>query len=159
LLEPLSFPRCSQPSFVAHAFLRATAPHEKMPQERASAVGRNWKRLSPESTAICDGVRGVAILDSTTDKNICSHADDVLPRPFDQIRPIARGALSSGAAGKLRLGDSTRAIARSRRPSGIAKRADSLSSRLTLRDVAALMIACATNSATIHRRPRFGDGT
>jgi beta-lactamase class A len=125
------------------------APQEKTPQEKEQVL---WQKLESTISGVdrnLDGVLGVAILDLTTGQKYFLHADEVLPTASSIKIAILAELYQQAQQGKIKLGDlytlqSTDLVA----GSGIANALTPGVTRLTLRDVAALMISVSDNSAT-----------
>jgi len=129
--------------------LAQQAPQEKMSQEKDQVL---WQKLEATITEVdrnLDGVLGVAILDLTTGQKYLLHADEVLPTASSIKIAILAELYRQAQQGKLKLGDlytlqSSDLVG----GSGIANALTPGVTRLTLRDVAALMISVSDNSAT-----------
>ncbi len=96
-----------------------------------------------------DGVMGVAILDLSTGQTFFLHADEVFPTASSIKIAILAELYHQAQQGKLKLSDlytlqSSDLVG----GSGIAEALTPGVTRLTLRDVAALMISVSDNSAT-----------
>jgi beta-lactamase class A len=125
------------------------APQEKMSQEKEQVL---WQKLEGTIAGVdrnLDGVLGVAILDLTTGQKYFLHADEVLPTASSIKIAILAELYHQSQQGKLKLGDlytlqSSDLVG----GSGIANALTPGVTRLTLRDVAALMITVSDNSAT-----------
>jgi beta-lactamase class A len=111
-----------------------------------------WHKLEAtiqETDKNLDGVLGVAILDLSTGQKYLLHADEVLPTASSIKIAILAELFRQAQQGKLKLGDlytleKTDIVG----GSGIAGALTPGVTRLTLRDVAALMISVSDNSAT-----------
>jgi beta-lactamase class A len=125
------------------------ASQEKVPQGNERIL---WQKLGAtigETDRNLDGVLGVAILDLSTGQNYFLHADEVLPTASsikiailaEFYRQVQQGKLKFDEIYTLRQGDLVGG-------SGIAEALTPGVTRLTLRDVAALMISVSDNSAT-----------
>jgi beta-lactamase class A len=122
---------------------------EKAPQEKEQVL---WQKLEATISGVdrnLDGVLGVAILDLTTGQEYLLHADEVLPTASSIKIAILAELYHQAQQDKIKLGDlytlqSTDLVA----GSGIANALTPGVTRLTLRDVAALMISVSDNSAT-----------
>jgi beta-lactamase class A len=122
---------------------------EKTPQEKEQVL---WQKLEATISAVdrnLDGVLGVAILDLSTGQQYLLHADEVLPTASSIKIAILAELYHQAQQGKLKLGDPyTLQSADLVGGSGIANVLTPGVTRLTLRDVAALMISVSDNSAT-----------
>src|SRR5882757_5947465 len=124
-------------------------PQEKPSQEKEQVL---WQKLEATITGVdrnLDGVLGVAILDLTTGQKYFLHADEVLPTASSIKIAILAELYHQAQQGKIKLGDlytlqSSDLVS----GSGIAGAFTPGVTRLTLRDVAALMISVSDNSAT-----------
>jgi len=124
-------------------------PQEKPSQEKEQVL---WQKLEATITGVdrnLDGVLGVAILDLTTGQKYLLHADEVLPTASSIKIAILAELYRQAQQGKLKLGDlytlqSSDLVS----GSGIAGAFTPGVTRLTLRDVAALMMSVSDNSAT-----------
>src|SRR5712692_4198713 len=122
---------------------------EKSPLEKEQIL---WQKLEATIGAVdhnLDGVLGVAILDLTTGQKYLLHADEVLPTASSIKIAILAELYRQAQQGKIKLGDlytlqSSDLVS----GSGIAGALTPGVTRLTLRDVAALMISVSDNSAT-----------
>ena len=122
---------------------------EKSAQEKEQIL---WQKLEATIGAVdrnLDGVLGVAILDLTTGQKYFLHADEVLPTASSIKIAILAELYRQAQQGKIKLGDpctlqSSDLVA----GSGIANAFTPGVTRLTIRDVAALMISVSDNSAT-----------
>jgi beta-lactamase class A len=122
---------------------------EKAPQEKEQIL---WQKLEATIGAVdhnLDGVLGVAILDLTTGQKYFLHADEVLPTASSIKIAILAELYRQAQQGKIKLGDlytlqSSDLVS----GSGIAGALTPGVTRLTIRDVATLMISVSDNSAT-----------
>ena len=122
---------------------------EKTPQEKEQVL---WQKLEATINGVdrnLDGVLGVAILDLTTGQKYFLHADEVLPTASSIKIAILAGLYRQAQQGKIKLGElytlqSSDLVG----GSGIAGVLTPGVTRLTIRDVAALMISVSDNSAT-----------
>ena len=125
------------------------APQEKPSQEKEQVL---WQKLEATISGVdrsLDGVLGVAILDLTTGQKYFLHADEVLPTASSIKIAILAELYHQAQQGKLKLSDlytlqSSDLVS----GSGIAGALTPGVTRLTIRDVAALMISVSDNSAT-----------
>ena len=125
------------------------ASQEKSPQEKEQIL---WQKLEATIGAVdhnLDGVLGVAILDLTTGQKYMLHADEVLPTASSIKIAVLAELYRQSQQGKIKLGDlytlqSSDLVS----GSGIAGALTPGVTRLTVRDVAALMISVSDNSAT-----------
>jgi beta-lactamase class A len=122
---------------------------DKSAQEKEQFL---WQKLEATISGVdhnLDGVLGVAILDLTTGQKYFLHADEVLPTASSIKIAILAELYRQAQQGKIKLGDlytlqSSDLVA----GSGIANALTPGVTRLTIRDVAALMISVSDNSAT-----------
>jgi len=122
---------------------------EKAPQEKEQVL---WQKLEATIGGVdrnLDGVLGVAILDLTTGQKYLLHADEVLPTASSIKIAILAEFYHQAQQGKIKLNDLyTLQSADLVGGSGVAGALTPGVTRLTLRDVAALMISVSDNSAT-----------
>jgi len=127
---------------------------QKPSQEETSKENEQvlWQKLEAtivETDRNLDGFLGVAILDLSTGQKYLFHADEVLPTASsikiailaEFYRQVQQGKLKFNDLYTLRQGDLVGG-------SGIAEALSPGITRLTLRDIAALMISVSDNSAT-----------
>ena len=125
------------------------SPQEKAPQDKEQVL---WEKLEATINGVdrnLEGVLGVAILDLTTGQKYFLHADEVLPTASSIKIAILAELYRQAQQGKIKLGDlytlqSSDLVG----GSGIAGALTPGVTRLTIRDVAALMISVSDNSAT-----------
>jgi len=127
---------------------------QQVSQERSSQEKEQvlWQKLEATISGVdrnLDGVMGVAILDLTTGQKYLLHADEVLPTASSIKIAILAELYHQAQQGKLKLGDlytlqSSDIVG----GSGIAGALTPRVTRLTIRDLAALMISVSDNSAT-----------
>ena len=122
---------------------------EKAPQEKEQVLWQKLEATIGEVDHHLDGVLAVAILDLTTGQKYLLHADEVLPTASSIKIAILAELYRQAQQGKLKLGDlytlqSSDLVG----GSGIAEALTPGVTRLTIRDVAALMISVSDNSAT-----------
>src|SRR6266576_4587835 len=111
-----------------------------------------WQKLEASIAEVdrnLDGVLGVAIEDLTTGQKYLLHADEVFPQASSIKIAVLAELYHQAQQGKLKLTDlytlqSSDLVG----GSGIASALTPGVTRLTLRDVAALMISVSDNSAT-----------
>ena len=122
---------------------------EKAAQEKEQIL---WQKLEATINGVdhnLDGVLGVAILDLTTGKEYFLHADEVLPTASSIKIAILAELYHQAQQGKIKLGDLyTLQKSDLVSGSGIAGALTPGVTRLTIRDVAALMVSVSDNSAT-----------
>jgi beta-lactamase class A len=122
---------------------------DKVPQEKEQVL---WQKLEATISGVdrnLDGVLGVAILDLTTGQKYFLRADEVLPTASSIKIAILAELYHQAQQGKIKLGDLyTLQSADLVAGSGITNALTPGVTRLTLRDVAALMISVSDNSAT-----------
>jgi len=111
-----------------------------------------WQKLEATISDVdhnLDGVLGVAILDLSTGHKYLFHADEVLPTASSIKIAILAELFRQAQQGKLKLTDLyTLQQSDLVGGSGIAEALTPGTTRLTIRDVAALMISVSDNSAT-----------
>jgi beta-lactamase class A len=122
---------------------------EKAPQDKEQMLWQKLEATIGEVDHHLDGVLAVAILDLTTGQKYLLHADEVLPTASSIKIAILAELYRQAQQGKLKLGDlytlqSSDLVG----GSGIAEALTPGVTRLTIRDVAALMISLSDNSAT-----------
>ena len=125
------------------------SPQEKAPQDKEQVL---WEKLEATINGVdrnLEGVLGVAILDLTTGQKYFLHADEVLPTASSIKIAILAELYRQAQQGKIKLGDlytlqSSDLVG----GSGIAGALTPGVTRLTIRDVAVLMISVSDNSAT-----------
>ena len=122
---------------------------EKVPQDKEQVL---WQKLEATINGVdrnLEGVLGVAILDLTTGQKYFLHADEVLPTASSIKIAILAELYRQAQQGKIKLGDLyTLQSSDLAGGSGIAGALTPGVTRLTIRDVAALMISVSDNSAT-----------
>jgi len=125
------------------------SPQEKAPQDKEQVL---WEKLEATINGVdrnLEGVLGVAILDLTTGQKYFLHADEVLPTASSIKIAILAELYRQAQQGKIKLGDLyTLQSSDLAGGSGIAGALTPGVTRLTIRDVAALMISVSDNSAT-----------
>jgi len=125
------------------------SPQEKAPQDKEQVL---WQKLEATINGVdrnLEGVLGVAILDLTTGQKYFLHADEVLPTASSIKIAILAELYRQAQQGKIKLGDLyTLQSSDLAGGSGIAGALTPGVTRLTIRDVAALMISVSDNSAT-----------
>jgi beta-lactamase class A len=125
------------------------ALQEKPAKEKEQIL---WQKLEATITDVdhnLDGVLAMAILDLTTGQKYLLHADEVLPTASSIKIAILAELYRQAQQGKLKLTDLyTLQQSDLVGGSGIAEALTPDTTRLTLRDVAALMISVSDNSAT-----------
>ncbi len=122
---------------------------EKTPTEKEQILWQKLEATISETDRNLDGVLGVAILDLSTGQKYFFHADEVLPTAStikiailaEFYRQVQQGKLKFTDLYILQQADLVGG-------SGIAEALTPGVTRLTLRDVAALMISVSDNSAT-----------
>ena len=122
---------------------------EKVPQEKEQILWQKLQATISEVDHNLDGVLGVALLDLSTGQKYLFHADEVLPTASSIKIAILAEFYRQVQQGKLKFTDLyTLQQADLVGGSGIAEALTPGVTRLTLRDVAALMISVSDNSAT-----------
>src|SRR5436190_4224535 len=135
-------------ALLALAALLPTAA-EQAPQEKEQILWQKLEVAIKDVDRNLDGVLAVAILDLSTGQKYLFHADEVLPTASSIKIAILAELYRQAQQGKLKLTDlyilqSSDLVG----GSGIASVLTPGVTRLTLRDVAALMISVSDNSAT-----------
>jgi len=139
--------------FIAFAMLAALATQTAAAQQPPPAKEQLlWQKLDAavhDEDRKLDGVLGVAILDLSTGHTLLLNADEVMPTASSIKIAILTELYRQAQQGKLKLTDlytlqSSDLVG----GSGIASALTPGVTRLTLRDVAALMISVSDNSAT-----------
>jgi len=118
-------------------------------QEKEKILWQKLEATIGEEDRRLDGVLGVAILDLTTGQNYFLHADEVMPTASsikiailaELYRQAQRGKVNLGELYTLKQSDIVGG-------SGITEALTPGVTRLTIRDVAALMVSVSDNSAT-----------
>jgi beta-lactamase class A len=118
-------------------------------QEKEQVLWQKLEATIHETEQNLDGVLAVAILDLSTGQKYLLHADEVLPTASSIKIAILAELFRQAQQGKVKLGDLyTLQKADIVGGSGITEALTPGVTRLTLRDVAALMISVSDNSAT-----------
>src|SRR5213080_4709587 len=124
------------------------SPQEKAPQDKEQVL---WQKLEATINGVdrnLEGVLGVAILDLTTGQKYVLHADEVLPTASSIKIAVLAELYRQAQQGKIRLTDLyTLQPSDLVGGSGVAGALTPGVTRLTIRDVAALMISVSDNSA------------
>jgi beta-lactamase class A len=121
---------------------------EKNPQEKEQILWQKLEATISEVDHNLNGVLGVAVLDLSTGQKYFLHADEVLPTASSIKIAILAELFHQAQQGKLKLTDPyTLQAADLVGGSGIAAALTPGVTRLTLRDVAALMISVSDNTA------------
>lgn len=111
-----------------------------------------WQKLEANINEVdhnLDGVLGVAILDLSSGKKILLHADDVFPQASSIKIAVLAELYRQAQAGKLKLTDFYTVQASDLVPdSDIMGGLTPGVTRITLRDLATMMVAVSDNSAT-----------
>jgi beta-lactamase class A len=124
-------------------------PGQQPPQAKEQILWQKLEAVIHEEDQKLDGVLAVAILDLSTGQKYLFHADEVLPTASSIKIAILAELYRQAQQGKVNLGDLyTLQKADIVGGSGIAEALTPGVTRLTLRDVAALMISVSDNSAT-----------
>jgi beta-lactamase class A len=136
-------------AFTSSASDAQQASPEKTAKEKEQVL---WQKLEAAIADVdhnLDGVLAVAILDLTTGQKYFLHADEVLPTASSIKIAILAELYRQAQQGKLKLTDLyTLQQSDLVGGSGIAEALTPGTTRLTIRDVAALMISVSDNSAT-----------
>jgi beta-lactamase class A len=121
---------------------------QQSPQEKEQVLWQKLEATIHETDQNLDGVLAVAILDLSSGQKYLLHADEVLPTASSIKIGILAELYRQAQQGKIKLGDLyTLQKADIVGGSGIAGSLTPGVTRLTLRDVAALMISVSDNSA------------
>jgi beta-lactamase class A len=131
------------------ALAAKTAVAQQPPSQKEHLLWQKLEATLHEEDRKLDGVLGVAILDLSTGHTLLLNADEVLPTASSIKIAILAELYHQAEQGKLKLTDlytvqSSDLVG----GSGIAGALTPGVTRLTLRDVAALMISVSDNSAT-----------
>jgi beta-lactamase class A len=146
-LAPFAVMACA--SMPAYAQQASQEKLDKLAQEKEQVLWQKLEATINGADRNLDGVLGVAILDLTTGQKVFLHADEVLPTASSIKIAILAELYRQAQQGKIKLTDlytlqSSDLVA----GSGIANALTPGVTRLTIRDVAALMISVSDNSAT-----------
>jgi len=136
-------------AFLAGASHAQQVSQDSAPREKEQIL---WQKLEATITDVdhnLDGVLAVAIMDLSTGQKYLFHADEVLPTASSIKIAILAELYRQAQQGKLKLTDLyTLQQSDLVGGSGIAEALTPGTTRLTIRDVAALMISVSDNSAT-----------
>jgi beta-lactamase class A len=134
---------------VVFAFATSAYGAQQPPQEKEQIL---WQKLEATINDVdrnLDGVMGVAILDLATGQKYLFHADEVLPAASSIKIAVLAELFRQAQQGKLKLSDLyTLQASDVVSGSGVAFAFTPGVTRMTLRDVAVLMISVSDNSAT-----------
>ena len=142
-----------KPALLAAALLTAfatqTASAQQPPSQKELLLWQKLETTVHEEDRKLDGVLGVAILDLSTGHTLLLNADEIMPTASSIKIAILAELYRQAQQGKLKLTDlytlqSSDLVG----GSGIANALTPGVTRLTIRDVAALMISVSDNSAT-----------
>jgi len=138
---------------IATLVLAVCIPSSSLAQQPAQEKEQIlWQKLEATITDVdghLDGVLGVAILDLSTGQKYLLHADEVMPTASSIKIAILAELYLQAQQGKLNLNDLyTLQQSDIVGGSGITEALTPGTTRLTIRDVAALMISVSDNSAT-----------
>ncbi len=121
-------------------------------QTAAAKQGVLWQKLESNISDIdrdLDGVMGVAVLDLTSGKKFLLHGDEVFPQASSIKTALLAELYRQAQAGKLKLTDMYTVQAADLVPdSSIMGGLTPGVTRVTLRDLATMMVAVSDNSAT-----------
>lgn len=138
--------------FLLVAAAWAQNPSATTPDTAAAKQEVLWQKLESSISDIdhtLDGVMGVAILDLNTGKKYLSHGADVFPQASSIKITVLAELYRQAQAGKLKLTDMYTVQAADLVPdSSIMGGLTPGVTRITLRDLATMMIAVSDNSAT-----------
>lgn len=136
-------------ALVSLATAAATAQTTQSPQEKQQVL---WQKLETSITDVdrnLDGVLGVAILDLTDGHKYLLHANDVFPQASSIKISVLAEFYREAQQGKLKLTDLYTVNAADLVPdSDIMGGLTPGVTRITLRDLATMMVAVSDNSAT-----------
>ncbi|MBI3646308.1 MAG: serine hydrolase [Acidobacteriales bacterium] len=136
-------------ALVSLATAAATAQTTQSPQEKQQVL---WQKLETSITEVdrnLDGVLGVAILDLTDGHKYLLHANDVFPQASSIKICVLAELYREAQQGKLKLTDLYTVNAADLVPdSDIMGGLTPGVTRITLRDLATMMVAVSDNSAT-----------
>ncbi len=136
-------------AFLPRASRAQLVSQESAPREKEQIL---WQKLEATISDVdrnLDGVLAVAILDLSTGQKYLFHADEVLPTASSIKIAILAELYRQAQQGKLKLTDLyTLQQSDLVGGSGITEALTPGTTRLTIRDVAALMISVSDNSAT-----------
>jgi len=140
---------CALLCVLAAAFFAKTASAQPLPPAKELLLWQKLDATVHEEDRKLDGVLGVAILDLSTGHTLLLNADEVLPTASSIKIAILAELYRQAQQGKLKLTDlytlqSSDLVG----GSGITNALTPGVTRLTLRDVATLMISVSDNSAT-----------
>jgi len=122
---------------------------QQTPQEKEQILWQKLEATIKDVDRNLDGVLGVAILDLTTGQKYLLHADEVLPTASSIKIAVLAELYRQAQQGKIKLADLyTLQPSDLVGGSGVAGALTPGVTRLTIRDVAALMISVSDNSAT-----------
>ena len=128
-------------------FLPKAAPNSAVAKQEVL-----WQKLESSINDVdhyLDGVLGVAVLDLTSGKNFVLHGDEVFPQASSIKIAVLAELYRQAQAGKLKLTDMYTVQASDLVPdSSIMGGLTPGVTRITLRDLATMMIAVSDNSAT-----------
>lgn len=122
---------------------------DKAAGEKRALLWQQLERQEREVGRQTDGVMGLAIVDLTSKEEILIHADEIMPQASTIKIAVLAGLYDQANAGKLKLNDLYTV-----RTEDIVQDSDILGgltpgvTRVTLRDLAAVMMAVSDNGAT-----------
>jgi beta-lactamase class A len=138
--------------FICCFFLLGAACAQTTASAGAAKQDVLWQKLASSITEVdhnLDGVMGVAILDLGSGKKFLSHGDDVFPQASSIKIAVLAELYRQAQAGKLKLTDLYTVQAADLVPdSDIMGGLTAGVTRVTLRDLATMMVAVSDNSAT-----------
>jgi beta-lactamase class A len=136
----------------AFMLLLATACAQTAPNAAAAKQQLLWQKLESTITEVdrgLDGVLGVAVLDLKDGRKFLLHSDEVFPQASSIKIAVLAELYRQAQAGKLKLTDLYTVEASDLVPdSDIMGGLTPGVSRITLRDLATMMVAVSDNSAT-----------
>src|SRR6476661_2821023 len=136
----------------AFLFLLAAACAQTAPNSPAAKQQLLWQKLESTISEVdrgLDGVLGVAVLDLNSGKKFLLHADEVFPQASSIKIAVLAELYHQAQSGKLKLNDFYTVQASDLVPdSDIMGGLTPGVTRITLRDLATMMVAVSDNSAT-----------
>ncbi len=134
---------------IVFSFAVSAQSAQQRPQEKEQILWQKLEAAINEVDRNLDGVMGVAILDLSTGQKYLLRADEVLPTASSIKIAVLAELYRQAQQGKLKLGDLyTWQASDVVSGSGVAFAFTPGVTRMTLRDVAVLMISVSDNSAT-----------
>lgn len=136
-------------AFVFAVFVPSSSRAQQPAQEKEQILWQKLEATIGDVDGHLDGVLGVAILDLSTGQKYLLHADEVMPTASSIKIAILAELYRQAQQGKVNLNDLyTLQQSDIVGGSGITEALTPGTTRLTIRDVAALMVSVSDNSAT-----------